>query len=73
MSRIFRYCIHRVIDGQEVIVPIPDVETFLHQRAVARWRAMPLRKRMSEGAISEVLSGALEDAHEALRVASLRI
>jgi hypothetical protein len=73
MNRVFSYCIHRTLDDQEVAVPIPNVETFLHQRTLARWRAMPLRKRLTEASVAEAISGALDEAAEVVRVASHRL
>ena len=70
---IFRYCIHRVMDGQEVVMPIPEAEPFLVARAIALWRATPIRRRFTEQAITDAINGAFEEAHDALRKASLRI
>jgi hypothetical protein len=73
MSSIFRYCIHRVIDGQEVVVPIPEVEPFLVKSAIALWRATPIRRRFTDQAITDAMQGAFDEAHVALQRASLRI
>lgn len=73
MKPVFRYCIHTTRDNSEVIIPVPDAEPFLVARAIARWRALPVRRRFTEAGITEAITGAFDDAHDALRKASLRI
>lgn len=72
---VFRYCIHRVNDGAEVVVPIGDVHDFLQKRITLAWRATPAHKRLRdpEGSMRRAVDTALDEAWEAARVASLRL
>lgn len=42
---VFRICIHRTLDDEEVHVAIPDVLPHISEAAVRAWRAEPLREQ----------------------------
>ena len=75
MSPVFKYCIHRVDNGEDVSVPIADFERFLKAALDREWSAAPLSRRLREPhrVIFDAADAALAEAFEAARLASLRV
>jgi hypothetical protein len=76
MSPVFRYCIHRTDNGDEVVVAVEDASAYIAGAVLGRWRDIPARKKLTtkqvESAITRALEEALDDAVKALRDASVR-
>lgn len=61
---VFKFCIHRVMDDQEVYAEIADVQREMFDTAYFAYMALPWHKRLSSAAIGDAISRAFADGFE---------